>query len=129
MCKVINRHRISRGWHALPAEDAELAANIWIDVLDRHSVPAEAYERLYFRASEARTAAMRRGEEAPDFNAELMAAQWGGPYGLAAELAVKNQDRMLEAAPCGICNGTGWKSVTRNGYRGVVPCKHTDRKE
>lgn len=124
MCGVINRYRISKGWQPLPPEDGETTANVWIDVLDQHDVPAGMYERLYWKCSEVRTASIRRGEDPPDFSAELMASVWGGTNGLRAEIAAKLAgQRVLE---CPTCRGTGFKSfMPRDGkYPGVVRCTH-----
>lgn len=124
MCGVLNRYRISRGWQALTPEDGETTANVWIEQLDKHGVPAGVYERLYWKCTDARAAAIRKGEDPPDFSAELMASMWDGPTGLRSEIAAKvARGRMLE---CPKCQGTGWKEfMPKDGrYPGVVRCGH-----
>lgn len=124
MCELINRHRISRGWHALTAADAEVHANVWIDVLDNAQVPVTAYHRLYQRATDARTNSMRRGEEPPDFSAELLVTVWEGPNGVRAEMAeALAHNRKLS---CPYCHGTGMRPYTPpdGKYPGVRRCSH-----
>lgn len=121
MCNVLNRYRVSRGWHPLKAAEAEVQANVWMDELDRAGVPAEAYEALYRRAGEALSSALSRGEEPPDFTAHLLVGLWRGPNGLAAQLADRDEPRLIV---CGSCGGSGWVRATVDGYPGVKKCGH-----
>lgn len=121
MCALLNRHRVSRGWHPLRATEAEVQANVWIDELDRANVPVAAYEPLYHRASGARASAISRGEDPPDFSAALLVGLWGGPNGLAAERAEQSGARLIA---CGSCGGSGWVRETVEGYPGVRKCRH-----
>lgn len=54
-----------------PSETAPLAA-IWDRQLERHGVPEHLFDALLDRAVDARLAALKRGEDAPQFSVELI---------------------------------------------------------
>lgn len=121
MCNVLNRYRVSRGWHPLRAAEAEVQAGVWMDELDAAGVPADAYEALYRRAGETLSAALSRGEEPPDFTAHLLVGLWRGQNGLAAERAEKAERKTIA---CGTCGGRGWVEATQGRYKGIKTCRH-----
>lgn len=125
MCTVINRHRILEGKLPLTPESGETTAMVWIDALDMHGIPANAYDPLYKRISEGRVADIRRGEDPKPFTAELMVSHWHGPNGLK-KAREEYAQKQLHGAPCGLCHGTGWRrdETTDERYPGVRRCSH-----
>jgi len=75
-----------KNWSILEAAEAEIIGLVWIGFLDDYGIPADAYERLYRRAVDARIARIRDGRDAGDLTAEALVACWTGPNGLKAEI-------------------------------------------
>jgi len=121
-CELINRVRIARGWSVLPAEEAEITATVWIEILDTANVPADAYGELFKRAISANAIKRSKGENPAEITPEYLLGFWIGSSGLRSEREGKLDDS--QRVDCRQCSGTGWKQVEGDGQKGVVRCDH-----
>lgn len=122
MASLINRHRMLKNWSILEADRCEMIATVWIDFLDRYGIPAEAYEALYARATDARISKIREGKDAGELTAEALVAVWTGPNGLKAELEAKRVEagRFLTGnaqTQCPKCFGSGFEYLKDDAGR------------
>ncbi len=125
MAAVINKFRLSQGWAMLPVSDAEKMVGVWIEVLDRHAIPAQAYEILYTAALDVRARRQAEGRDVPDFNATFLASLWLSDRSLRVG-ATQDAKQLETTLKCGLCNGTGWKPVMSDKYSTVVRCDHKE---
>lgn len=125
MAAIINKFRLSNGWSMLPVADAEKMVGVWIEVLDTHRIPANAYDRLYAKAMEVRTLRIAEGRECPDFNANFLASLWLSDRSLRAE-PTQDAKQLETTLKCVLCNGTNWKPVISDKYSTVVRCDHRE---
>ena len=127
VCAVINKIRIAKGWSVLNASDAEIHAIVWLEVLNHAGVPFTAYDALYQRAMQTKARKMAMGEKEIDLTPEFLVSLWIGENGLGKELAeaqgVKALPENAETV-CKHCDGTGWRRVKDENYRGVAKCDH-----
>lgn len=121
-CELINRVRIAKGWSVLPAEEAEITATVWIDILDTEYVPADAYGELFKRAISANAIKRSKGESPAEITPEYLLSFWIGSSGLRIEREGEFGDD--GRVDCEICCGTGWRQVGDGNDRGVIRCDH-----
>jgi hypothetical protein len=113
MLTVLNKRWISQGWRAMDKEDAEPMALVFIEALDRESVPWRYYDELYQRACQLRASRIAQGLKADEFSVDLMVVCWSG---LQKELREREiaAGRTLTGyaqSQCMDCYGTGIKIV------------------
>lgn len=117
VCAIINKVRIARGWNILPAEEAEITASVWIEILDGGGVPFIAYDALYRAAIQARTRQMSIGNAPPDITPDLLVSLWIGENGLKNEFYAE-RDAEVRKLPsnvegeCPHCFGSGLRYHT-----------------
>lgn len=129
MGDVFDRWRLNQGWNPWDDTTQEMAITSWVHSLDREHVPASAYSELYELTLVRRASALQAGKTIPSFGVELMIACWSGDWGLRAELKQREIDagRTLgenAESVCQLCLGTGFQSIERYGYQGMVKCDH-----
>lgn len=117
---ILAKWRIVKGWSAAAGEQNIAQAAVYLEVLDRHRVPAEHYETLYRRFIDGRARSMAMGSKADDLSPEALVALWNGQNGLASE--IREKAAKPDLPDCGLCNNSGWETVTRGCYRGVKEC-------
>ena len=126
-CALINKVRIAKGWGILPGEEGEVAAKVWIELLDTEGVPHTAYGELFRRAVTANANKRSQGVQPVEITPEYLLAFWVGSEGLRNEMAgVSGADEEAETrkAECTVCEGTGWERQLKDGYWGVIRCDH-----
>jgi hypothetical protein len=127
VCAVINKIRIAKGWSVLNASDAEIHAIVWLEVLNHAGVPFTAYDALYQRAMQTKARKMAMGDREIDLTPDFLVSLWIGENGLAKEWAQSNEVKALPEnaeSVCKHCDGTGWRRVKDENYRGVAKCDH-----
>ncbi len=128
---VINKARMLNGWATRTAQELDPTIRTWAETFANYNIPLSAYHELYQRAFEVRQSRLRDGDKVPQMDATLLVSQWTGAFGLRAELRQRAEDaaRSLPAnaeSVCQLCNGSGWKTMERNGYKGVTQCDHNN---
>ncbi len=126
MLTVLNKRWISKGWRAMDKADSEPMALVFIEALNRESVPYQHYHELYQRAVELRARRMEQGLSCDDFSVDMMLACWPG---LKREIRQREIDarNLLPAnaeSVCQDCFGTGFKRVQDGEYFSAKPCDH-----
>ena len=120
MLALLAKWRIVKGWGAADGQQTMAQAAVFVEVMERHRIPAEQYEALYNRFVDSRARALSVGGRADDLSPEALVGLWAGQNGLGAELAEKRPS--LPAPDCGDCLNTGWVVVVEGCYRGVKEC-------
>lgn len=126
-CALVNRVRIARGWNVLPVAEGELAARVWIDLLDTEDVPPSAYDELFKMAVRANANKRSQGVQPPEITPEYLLGFWVGSEGLKTQMrGIRDAEYGTDSArvECGRCGGTGFEPHAVDGYRGVVRCAH-----
>lgn len=129
MGEVLDRWRLNQGYNPYDNATQDLAIQSWVRLLDREGVPESAYGELYERAIVSRAGMVSAGKQLPQFGAELLLAEWGGPHGLRQELHDKQvkSGRTLTAnaaGACGKCKGSGWMPMGEGRNAPVAKCDH-----
>lgn len=129
-CALVNKVRISKGWNVLTAEEAEITANVWIELLDREAVPPRAYDELFKRAVSANANKRSQGVQPPEITPEYLLAFWVGSEGLRSEMAgvsALDEEAEKRKSECRACFGVGMEYV-RDGNGTILgvkgKCKH-----
>ena len=119
------------GWSTRTAQDLDPTIRTWAEAFGFYNIPTSAYNELYQRAFETRQRRLSEGKDVPQMDATLLVAHWTGQNGLQADLRQREvaAGRTLGAnaeSVCRHCHGSGFRSVERNGYKGVDRCDHLD---
>ena len=124
-------------WESKAAPDIKEIVNTWIELFDYYKIPTQMLDNLYFRSFDMRTRITQDGKKPPELNAELLCLNWTGQHGLKAELDNLRVEEIRQANPnsrfvndgklkCHYCYGSGFREVSRFGYRGVIRCQHEE---